>query len=85
MTSKTEIRARLSFWQTALEQSRAAYIALLDGGVKSYSLKNRMLTRLDLPDLFKEIQEMEKKVDELETLLEDRKPRRSFAVIPRDW
>lgn len=85
MANKTELRARLEFWQTALTQAREAYISLLDGGVKSYTLRNRLLTRLDLPDLFKEIQEMEKKVDELEALLEGGSARRAVGVIPMDW
>ncbi len=31
------------------------------------------------------IEDMEKEIDELETLLQGRKSRRSFAVIPTDW
>ena len=60
-------------------------ISLLDGGVKSYSIANRQLTRLDLPDLKKAIEDMEKEIDELEALLQGRKSRRAFAVIPTDW
>ena len=85
MADKVEIRARLEFRKEALKKLREAYITLLDGGVKSYSLENRSLTRFDLPDLKKAIEDMEKEIDELEALLEDRKPRRAFAVIPRDW
>ena len=85
MADKVEIRARLEFRKEALKKLREAYIALLDGGVKSYSLENRSLTRFDLPDLKKAIEDMEKEIDELEALLEDRKPRRAFAVIPQDW
>lgn len=85
MRDKTELRARLEFRKEALAQAWKAYIALLDGGVKSYTLRNRLLTNLDLPDLFKEIQEMEKKVDELETLLEGGSARRAVGVVPMDW
>lgn len=85
MTDKVEIRARLEFRKAALTKLREAYLALLDGGVKSYSLENRSLTRLDLPDLKKAIEDMEKEIDELEALLQGRKSRRSFAVIPTDW
>lgn len=84
MTDKTEIRARLEFRKSALTALRQAYLALLDGGVKSYTLENRQLTFLDLPSLRKAIEETEREVDELEALLEGRKSRRSFAVIPRD-
>lgn len=85
MADKVEIRARLEFRKTALTKLREAYIALLDGGVKSYSLENRSLTRFDLPDLKKAIEDMENEIDELEALLEGRKRRRAFAVTPNDW
>ena len=35
MANAVELRARLDFWQKALEKLRAAYLKLLDGGVKS--------------------------------------------------
>ena len=83
--NKAEIRARLAFWQSALKKMREAYLALVDGGVKSYTIEDRQLTRFDIPDLLKQIKEAEKKVDELTALLEGRGPRKAFGVIPRDW
>ena len=85
MANVVELRARLDFWQKALEKLRVAYLKLLDGGVKSYRIDDRELTRCDLPKLQEEIKSAEKKVDELTTLLEGQKPRRAIAVIPRDW
>ena len=85
MTDKVEVRARLTFRKSALEKLREAYVALLDGGVKNYEIGNRRLTYFDLPDLKKEIEDMEKEIDELEALLQGRKSRRAFAVIPTDW
>lgn len=85
MASAIELRARLDFWQKALEKLRTAYLKLLDGGVKSYKIDDRELTRFDLPKLLDEIEAAEKKVDELTALLEGQKPRRAIAVIPRDW
>ena len=85
MANVVELRARLDFWQKALEKLRVAYLKLLDGGVKSYRIDDRELTRFDLPKLQEEIKSAEKKVDELTTLLEGQKPRRAVAVIPRDW
>ncbi len=85
MANVVELRARLDFWQKALEKLRVAYLKLLDGGVKSYRIDDRELTRFDLPKLQEEIKSAEKKVDELTTLLEGQKPRRAIAVIPRDW
>lgn len=85
MANDVEIRARLEFWKSALSKLRAAYLALVDGGVKSYTIDDRQLTRFDLPQLKSEIEESEKKVDELSALLSGRKPRKAFGVVPRDW
>ena len=85
MANAVELRARLDFWKKALEKLRMAYLKLLDGGVKSYRIDDRELTRFDLPKLQEEIEAAENKVDELTALLEGQKPRRAVAVIPRDW
>lgn len=85
MASSVELRARLDFWQTALKKLRQAYLALVDGGVKSYMIDDRQLTRLDLPALERQIEDAEAKVDELENLLNGQQARRAFGVIPRDW
>lgn len=84
MASKTELRARLAFWKSALEKMQAAYLALVDGGVKSYTIEDRQLTRFDIPDLLEEIKTAENKVDELTALLQGRRPRKAFGIIPRD-
>lgn len=85
MASKTEIKARLAFWKSALQKLQVAYLALVDGGVKSYTIDDRQLTRFDIPDLIKQIAEAEKRIDELTAQLEGRRARKSFGVIPRDW
>lgn len=85
MANKTELRARLEFRKSALEKLRETYLALLDGGVKSYKIGNEELTRLDLVSLQKRIDEAEKKVDELEALLESGHSRRAYGVVPMDW
>lgn len=82
---RTELKARLAFWQSALQKLREAYIALLDGGAKSYRIGNEELTRLDLATLHKRIEEAEKKVDELTALLNGGSPWRAFSVTPMDW
>lgn len=80
-----EIRERLEFRKAALSKLRAAYLALVDGGVKSYMIDDRQLTRFDLPALKKEITDAEKEVDELSSMLRGRRARRAFGVLPRDW
>lgn len=85
MASISEVKIRLEFWQTALQKMRAAYLALVDGGVQSYTIDDRSLTRFDLPSLLKEIEEAERKVDELTALSSGRKSRKAFGIVPRNW
>lgn len=80
-----EIKIRLAFWQDALKKLRAAYLALLDGGVQSYTIDDRTLTRFDLPSLVKEIEDAERRVDELLALSKGRKSRKAFGIVPRNW
>ncbi|WP_298029706.1 hypothetical protein [uncultured Dysosmobacter sp.] len=85
MASKITVERRLMFRKSALERLYDAYEALLKGGVKSYVIDDRQLTRLDLPALADEIREMEREVDELTALAEGQRPRKAWGVIPRDW
>lgn len=85
MADKIEIRARLDFHQKLLAKLREAYLALVDGRVKSYTIDDRSLTRFDLGDLAKQIAEEEKTVDMLSAMARGAKPRRAVGVIPRDW
>ena len=85
MASKVTIKKRLAFRERALDRLYDAYEALLKGGVKSYMIDDRQLTRLDLPALAEEIREMESEIDALTDLLAGAKGRRAFGVLPRDW
>ncbi len=85
MADITELNARLVFWQSALQKMRTAYLALVDGGVQSYTIDDRSLTRFDLPDLMKKIEVAEKKVDELSKLVQGKKARKAFGIVPRNW
>lgn len=85
MASKTILEKRLTFRTKALEKLYDAYTALVDGGVKSYMIDDRHLTRFDLPALSEEIKTMESEIDALEAELAGKKRRKAFGVIPRDW
>ena len=85
MASRVIIEKRLAFREKALERLYDAYTALVDGGVKSYMIDDRQLTRLDLPSLSEEIKQMENEIDQLTTELNGAKRRKAFGVIPRDW
>lgn len=79
------IKKRLTFWEGTLDKLMSAYEALVSGGVKSYMIDDRQLTRFDLPVLMEEIKEAEKRIDELEAALKGQRPRKAFGIIPMDW
>jgi len=85
MKDKSDIRIRLDYHKSMLEKLRTAYVKLLEGGVKSYTIDDRSLTRFDLDKLKDEIADEENTVDELTAMLNGMKPRRAFGVLPRDW
>ena len=85
MADKEDLKIRLNFWRSAVEKLRTAYMALASGGVKSYTIDDRQLTRYDLPALKEEIADAERRIDELTAQLAGQRPRRAFAVVPREW
>ena len=85
MADITELRARRAFRQTALDRLRVAYVKLIEGGVRSYMIDDRQLTRFDIPVLKKEIEELEAQIDALDALIEGKRPRKAVGVIPIDW
>ncbi len=85
MASKKELQERLEFRRAALASARSAYIELLNGRVKSYSIGGRNLTRFDLPELKATIKELEKEVSELEARVNGKPRRRAVGVVMRDW
>lgn len=84
MTKET-IQERLDYWKKQLSKLMDAYVSLVEGGVKSYEIDDRSLTKFDIPTLRKAIDEAEAKVDQYENLLEGNRPRKAFGVVPRDW
>ena len=85
VASRSIIQKRLEYWTDVYDKLQDAYVKLVEGGVKSYTIDDRQLTRFDIPDLLKQIEEVEEKIDELTAALEGIRPRKAFGVIPRDW
>ena len=82
---RSTIQERLTYWRGMLKKLMDAYVALVEGGVKSYQIDDRSLTRFDIPSIRKAIEDAEEKVDQYEALLEGARPRKAFGVLPRDW
>lgn len=85
MRSKTDIKSSLEFKRAALASARSAYLALLNGQVKSYAIGSRNLTKFDLPQLEDTISKLEKEIDGLEAQLNGGGRRKAVGVVPRDW
>ena len=85
MADREELQARRDFRKAALSRLRTAYIKLVEGGVKAYMIDDRQLTRFDIPVIAKEIKDLESEIDALDAQIDGKRPRKAFAVIPRDW
>ena len=82
---KATVEKRLKYWQDTLDKLMDAYTSLLNGGVKSYTIDDRTLTKFDIPSIKRAINDAETKVSEYEALLNGMAPRKAFGVVPRDW
>lgn len=85
MVSKEDLKIRLEFHRVAADKLRAAYIALVDGGVASYSVGSRSLTKLDITKIMDEIRGHEKEIASLEEALRGGKQRKAVGIVARDW
>ena len=84
MATRVEIQKRLAFRKEALALLYDAYRQLSSGGVKSYMIDDRQLTRYDLPDLMEQIKALETEIDDLEGQLNGLLARRAFGIIPME-
>ena len=85
MATKATIQKRLEYWTGLYEKLQDAYTKLVSGGVKSYMVDDRQLTRFDLPDLLKQMEAVEEKIDELEAVLSGQGSRKAVGIVARDW
>lgn len=60
MASREVLIERRKYYSQLYEKLQDAILKLLDGGVKSYSIDNRQLTRYDIPQLEDELESIEK-------------------------
>lgn len=84
-TKRKRYKKLLAHYESILDDLMNAQKALLSGGVKSYTIGDRSLTRFDLGTLSDEIEEVSSKIDELENILNGRGARAGVAVVPRDF
>lgn len=87
MKTRAQIKRKLERINERLDYYYEKEKALLtEGGVQSYSIGGRSVTRYQYSaDIKNQIQELEDQRDELENLLAGIRPRKAIGIIPRDW
>lgn len=82
-----KLKVKIADKKERLEAYRTRELEMLKGGVQSYGVGSRNLTRYntDLSSIREAIAELESEIDELEAALCGIKPRKAIGVIPRDW
>ena len=85
MITRAEARILYEHYCRMVEKYMDAKIALLDGGVKSYTIDGRSLTRFDLDSLENLLNDALRKRAEYEAIMNGGNARKAVAVIPRDF
>lgn len=84
MITKAEAKELHSYYDQLIKKLMAAKIALVDGGVQSYTIDDRSLTRFDLAKLTSEIEDAVNKRAKYASIMEGRSVRKAVGVVPRD-
>ena len=83
--TKEEAKIMYDYYAALVEKLMKAKLALVDGGVKSYTIDDRSLTRFDINLLTDELEDAIRKRDEYAELMNGGHTRRAVGFIPRDW
>lgn len=87
MKSKKSVEAQLEVKRSRLALYLNREAEMLDGGVQSYGIGSRNLSRYntDLSAVRAAIRELEEDIELLEGELSGQRPRKAVGVVPRDW
>ena len=83
--TRAEARALYEYYDKLITKLTAAKLALVDGGVKSYTIDDRSLTRFDIDTLTQEITDAINKRSEYAAIMNGKKARKAFGIMPRDF
>ena len=81
MITKQDAKNMVEYYTALITELTKAKLQLVQGGVKSYTIGDRSLTRFDLDKLGKEIEHALLKKAEYEAILNGRRARKAFGVI----
>ena len=85
MISKAQAKALYDYYGALITKLTEAKLKLLDGGVKSYTIDDRSLTRFDIDKLTAEIDDAVRKRAEYDTIMHGHSPRKAVGIVPRDF
>lgn len=87
MKTRKTIESELTFKRGRLELYLKREAEILSGGVQSYGIGSRNLTRYntDLNTIRAAIKELEEEISILEGACNCQKARKAVGVVPRDW
>ena len=83
--TKMDIQMDIDFHKSAKQKLQEAYLAIAEGGVQSYSIGSRSLTKHDLGKIREEIAGHDKAIGELSAQLKGQRRRKAVGIVPRDW
>lgn len=85
--TKIQIQERIADVRKRLDAYKARELEMLTGGVQSYGIGSRNLSRYntDLSAVRDAIKELQEELDELLAQEAGQKPRKAVGVVPRDW
>ena len=84
MINKKTARKMYNYYTERIDQLVQAQTALTAGGVKSYTIGDRTLTKFDLSTLSTELDEAVNKQAYYNAILNGRQTRRMVGIVPTD-
>lgn len=85
MISRAKAKIYIEHYGKLIDKLMDAQLALVDGGVQSYTIDDRSLTRFDLPEIEDELERAINKKAEFEAIFNGQKARKAVGVVPRDY
>lgn len=84
MISKKTARKMYNYYTERIDQLIQAQTALTRGGVKSYTIDDRQVTKLDLKSLSQELDDAVEKQAYYDAILKGKPSRAIVGIIPTD-
>lgn len=84
MINKQTAQKMYNYYTERIDQLIQAQTALTSGGVKSYTIADRSITKFDLPGLSKELDSAVEKQSYYDAILKGKPTRAIVGIVPTD-